>query len=150
MSLRRAPKTTLQLCVNLGERGTTMKRILLLAVVLTLAFGSSAARIEMREASDSGSGVNAQDVEGAGIRGDRAYAAKGYEFVQVSRSSFAVIKIVRNVRRQTGTLNCVSSENHAACYTYISRYKREAECGCTDGRYRFIGVPGGPPMAPPS
>ncbi len=54
-----------------------MKRILLLAVVLTLAFGSSAARIEMREASDSGGGVNAQDVEGAGIRGDRAYAAKG-------------------------------------------------------------------------
>ena len=127
------------------EKGKSMKHISLLAVIFALAFGSSPARIEMRAASDSGGGVSASDVEGARIRGDRAYAAKGYEFAQTSRSSVVVIKITSNMRRQTGTLNCVSSENHAACYTYVSGYKREAECGCTDGSYRFVGVPGGPP-----
>ena len=125
-----------------------MKYILLLAVIFALAFGSSAARKETSGDGNHMSVANAPDVEGAIINNDRADAKRGYELRQENRHSVAVIKLLRNARRQTGTLTCVSSVKNATCDAAISSSKTFARCrGVSD--CHFVGVPGGPPMAPP-
>jgi hypothetical protein len=79
----------------------TMKHILLLAVMLALAFGSSVARV----ARETGSrpGANAADVEGVTLNRQKARAKPGYEFQRESSKSVAVFKISNVARFQTGT-----------------------------------------------
>jgi hypothetical protein len=113
-----------------------MKHILLLAVMLALAFGSSVARIE-RE-TDSGLGANAADVEGVTLNGQKARAKPGYQFQRESSKSVAVFKTSNTARIQTGTITCTGQQGRT-CEVFISK----SEAQCSGGCY-FVGVRGAP------
>jgi hypothetical protein len=116
-----------------------MKHILLLAMMLTLAFGSSGAGIERGRAGVGGSGTNAvaADVEGAIINRQKAQAKPGYHFVRQSSNSLAVIKDAGGVAAiQTGTLTCTGKGK--TCQAYVDR----DVAACNGGCY-FVGARGG-------
>jgi hypothetical protein len=120
-----------------------MKYILLLTIMLTLVFVSSAARVEKRNIYISEARAMADDVPGAVIDGYRASAKEGYLFAQESRNSISVLKVARgSARLQTGTLVCVSPDN-AACDVYLAGNRTQATCKGQSNRCHFIGVRGG-------
>ena len=114
-----------------------MKYILLLGVTLALAFGSSASPVK------TGNAMNVSDVEGVVIENDRAYVKKGYEFVTENRHSLSVIKTSRNLRLQTGSVNCTSAVKNTTCNAFISGGTNLAICKGTNSSCHFVGIRGG-------
>jgi hypothetical protein len=113
-----------------------MKHILLLTVILTLAFGSSVARVE--RGTNSQPGANAADVEGVTLNGQKARVKPGYQFQRESSKSIAVFKISNAARIQTGTITCTGQQGRK-CEAFIS--KQDAQCS---GGCYFVGVRGAP------
>lgn len=120
-----------------------MKNILPAGLLLALAFGTFAAPGKLRGAKDAGARLSASDVEGVIIENDRATGKTGYQFVQESRSSLAVIKTSRNLRLQVGSVNCTSSVNNTQCNAFISGGTNLAICKGTNSSCHFVGVRGG-------
>lgn len=127
-----------QLFVCSGK-GETMKLILLLAVVFTLAFGSAAARMEGGNFVNSGIGANTENVEGVILNKQKASAKPGYRFQRESSKSVAVMKIIRGVAiRQVGTLTC-TSDGGRTCEVFLNTNEAQCSGGCY-----FVGVRGAP------
>ena len=112
----------------------TMKHILLLAVMLALAFGSSVAHVE-RE-TNSVLGANAADVEGVILNKQKASVKPGYEFQRESSKSVAVFKISNVARFQTGTIICTGRQG-LICEAFVSK----SQAACNGGCY-FVGIRG--------
>jgi hypothetical protein len=114
-----------------------MKLILLLALMLALAFGSSVARTEMGNATASGGGKGAADVEGVIMNRQKASAKPGYYFTRRSNKSVAVIKNGGGVAAiQTGTLTCTTGQRKT-CEVYVQPDAAQCSGGCY-----FVGVRG--------
>ena len=107
-----------------------MKHILLLAVMLTLVFGSSAAPTEMRAAAASVVSANPEDVEGVIIEKQRSATLKpGYAFRRESQSSLAVLKTSNNAALQMETLTCIRADKRA-CTAEFSRTRMKCSSSC--------------------
>jgi hypothetical protein len=107
-----------------------MKRLLLLAVMFVLVFGSSAVSTETPTARASGMSANAVDVEGVTIERQRLALLKpGYAFRRESRSSVSVLKTVREAILQTGTLTCIRADKRA-CTVEINGDAAKCSSGC--------------------
>jgi hypothetical protein len=120
-----------------------MKYILLLGVTITFAFGSSAVSMETRNVMNVEANGSASGVEGVTIENDRAYVKQGYEFVTENRHSLSVIKTNRNLRLQTGSVNCTSSVKNTTCDAFISGGTNVAICKGTNSSCHFVGIRGG-------
>lgn len=120
-----------------------MKVILLLTIIFSIAYVSSAERVEKRNIPASEVPVIADTVPGATIDGSRAKANPGYVFARESRNSVAVIRVGGRgtARQQTGTLICVSADN-STCDAALLRNKTEAVCRDLE-RCHFEGIRGG-------
>jgi hypothetical protein len=115
-----------------------MKRFLLLAFMLALAFGSSVARTEMGNEPVSVSVVSAAEVEGVIMNRQKASAKPGYYFTRRSSRSVAVIKNAGGVAAiQTGTLTCTTGQRKT-CEVYVQSDAAQCSGGCY-----FVGVRGG-------
>ncbi len=114
-----------------------MKHILLLAIMLTLVFGSSAARTETSTARMSGMSANIAEIEGVKFNGSKALLKAGYEYQRESQSSLAVLKTSNVARIQTGTLTCTRA-GRGECT--VKFYRERA--ACSSGCY-FVGYRGG-------
>jgi hypothetical protein len=106
-----------------------MKHILLLAVMLVLAFGSSFARTETPMARVSLVSTNVVDVEGVDFKGQKALLKTGYQFERESTSSVAVLKTSNEARIQTGTLTC-TRPGKGGCRVDISRTRAACSNNC--------------------
>jgi opacity protein-like surface antigen len=113
-----------------------MKHILLLAVMLVLAFGSSAAPTETSTARVSGVSANVVEIEGVEFKGQKALLKAGYEFQRESRSSVVVLKTSNVARIQTGILTCTGLKRGCRVDIYRER------AACSNDCY-FVGYRGG-------
>lgn len=114
-----------------------MKHILLLAVMLVIVFGSSAAPKETPAARVSVVSANVVEIEGVEFNGQQARLKAGYQFQLESSSSVAVLKTSNAARIQTGTLTC-TRPGRGGCS--VKFYGERAIC--SSGCY-FVGYRGG-------
>jgi hypothetical protein len=119
------------------ERIYLMKHVLLLAAMLVLVFGSSAALTETATARVSVASANVVDVEGVSFNGSKALLKTGYQFQLEGRSSLAVLKTSDVARIQTGTITC-KRPGKGDCT--VKFYRERA--ACSSGCY-FVGYRGG-------
>jgi opacity protein-like surface antigen len=112
-----------------------MKHILLLAVMLVLVFGSSAARTEMPKAGMSDMTANVVEIEGVTFKGQKALLRAGYQFQKESRSSLVVLKTSNVARIQTGSLTCMGPKRGCRVDIYGER------AVCSNNCY-FVGYRG--------
>ena len=114
-----------------------MKHILLIAVMLVLVFGSSAAPRDTSAVRVPGMNVTAVEIEGVAFDGAQARLKAGYEFQRESRNSLAVLKTSNVARIQTGTLTCTRP---GRSWCSVKFYAERAACssGCN-----FVGSRGG-------
>ena len=112
-----------------------MKHILLLAIMLTLVFGSSAARTETSTARMSGMSANIAEIEGVKFNGSKALLKAGYEYQRESQSSLAVLKTSNVARIQTGSLTCMGPKRGCRVDIYGER------AVCSNNCY-FVGYRG--------
>jgi hypothetical protein len=119
-----------------------MRYSLLLAIIITLAFGASAARLGKRDAVQSGNNQLGEEVEGVENDGQQARAKQGYEFRRQSSSSVVVIKMGRRGTPgiQVGTLSCLVNGQACSLHLYVKVALRCSSSGCL-----IVGVRGGPP-----
>ncbi len=119
-----------------------MRYILLLAIIFTLAFGASAARLGKRDAVKFGTNQLGEEVEGVDNRGQEARAKQGYEFRRQNDSSIVVIKMGRRGAPgiQVGTLSCLVKGQPCTLHLYVKVALRCSSSGCL-----IVGVRGGAP-----
>ena len=114
-----------------------MKHIVLLAVMLVLVFGASAAPKETPTARVSVVSAKVGEIEGVEFNGQKAWLKVGYQFQLESINSVAVLKTSNVARIQTGTLNC-TRQGRGNCILRIDR----SFASCSQHCY-FVGFRGG-------
>jgi hypothetical protein len=88
------------------------------------------------KAVEAGTGANPQDVEGVILNRQKAHVKAGYQFRRENSKSVAIMRIMRESIRQTGTITCTGRPGKV-CEVFIS--KDDAEC---NGGCYFVGVRG--------
>jgi len=114
-----------------------MKHIVLLAVMVVIVFGVSAAPKETPTVSGSVVSANVVEIEGVEFDGQKAWLKVGYQFQTESSKSVAVLKTSNVARIPTGTLTC-TRYGRGDCTVRVDRSFAACSQSCV-----FVGSRGG-------